>query len=101
MDNALQNAGVETMTQAFVKIDDERILNSTDSKEVLKCVPQCHNEPQNAIESDGKSSSSKQQQNCKYNAETCLSIDPIENNKGSKEAVKYQDHASIVASSST
>jgi len=74
MDNALPNASVESMAQAFVKIDDERIPDSIDSEEVLKCVPQCHNEPQNAIESDGKSSSSKQQQSCKYDAEACLSM---------------------------
>ena len=83
-DNALPNASVETMAQVFVKIDNERIPDS--------------------IESDGKSSSSKQQQSCKYNAEPCLSmvlLDPIESSKGSKDAVKYQDRASIVASGST
>jgi len=103
-DNALPNPSVEIMAQASVKIDDERISDSIESEEVLKCVLQCHNEPQNAIESNGKSSSSKQQQSCKYDAEACLSmvlLDLIESSKGSKEAVKCPHHTFIVASSST
>ena len=52
-DNTFPNASVEIMAQAFVKIDDERIPDSIDSKEVLKCVLQCHNEP-DAINQIGK-----------------------------------------------
>ena len=53
-DNALPNASVETMAQVFVKIDNERIPDSIDSEEVLKCVPKCHNEPKMPLNQMGK-----------------------------------------------